>query len=104
MGNRFAFHAISPTLKDTHMKKTLILTGLVFVAWAGAKVCDQTYHMQSAKQVLLEGDVFDNLKPKAGSGLALTKAMDNALLIHDSTQYKVVTDFDASGTCSDWTK
>ena len=87
------------------MKPTISLfTGLILAAWAGAKVCDQSYHLQTATQVMLEGESPTSLKQK-GEALKLSKSMGNATILHDSTEYKLLTDFDASGgagACDAW--
>lgn len=77
--------------------------GLILAALAGAKVCDEVYHMQSATQYTLEGDSPATLAQK-GAAVPLDKTMNGATLLHDSTEYKMITDFDATGTCDAWVK
>jgi hypothetical protein len=88
----------------TNMKKLTVLTGLVLAAWAGAKVCDQTYHLQEAYQYTLTGTTAVAAALKAGATVKLDKPMGNATLLHDSTEYRMITDFDAKGTCDAWVK
>jgi hypothetical protein len=85
------------------MKKLTVLTGLILSAWAGAKVCEQAYHLQDAYQYTLTGNSLAGLAP-AGSSLKLTKSMANATLLHDSTEYRMITDWDGVGTCATWVK
>jgi hypothetical protein len=70
------------------------------VAWAGAEVCTQGYHLQAAYQVLLTGKSSSSMVP--GLPLKLDKAMSKATLLHDSTEYKMITDWD-KGPCDVWT-
>ena len=84
------------------MKKLLILSGLILAAWAGAKVCDQTYHLQEAYQIIMTGHTSAGLI--AGPKVALDKTMNAATVISDGTEYKILTDWDASGTCDTYVK
>jgi hypothetical protein len=84
------------------MKKLTVLTGLFMAAWAGAKVCDQAYHLQDAYQYILTGNSSTSMT--AGAALKLDKLMGNATLLHDSTEYKMITDWNGQGTCDTWVK
>lgn len=86
----------------TNMKKLTVLTGLVLAAWAGAKVCDQAYHLQVAFQYTLTGPALASLT--AGAPVKLDKPMNNATLLHDSTEYNMITDWNGQGTCDTWVK
>jgi hypothetical protein len=87
------------------MNKPIVLSGLVLAAltaFAGAKVCDQNYHLQEAWQFTLTGNASGSMT--AGAGLKLNKSMGNATLLHDSTEYRMITDWNANGTCDTWVK
>ena len=86
------------------MKKLTVLTGLLLAAWAGAKVCDHGYHLQEAFQTILTGNSLANLKAQPTIS-KLNKSMSGAVLLHDSTEYKMITDWAAGdGTCDTWVK
>jgi hypothetical protein len=113
-GNGFANRSFWLNLVSGTARATLFLgvimkailsafTGLVITGTVIASVCNQKYHLQSAAQVMLEGDSPSTLKQK-GESLKLNKSMNNATILHDSTEYKLMTDFDATGTCDEWTK
>jgi hypothetical protein len=82
------------------MKKITVLTGLILATWAGAKVCEQAYHLQEAFQYILTGNSPATLKT-VGAGYKLDKGMNAATLLHDSTEYKMITDW--NGSC-EWAK
>lgn len=84
------------------MQKNIILLGLAFCGFAAAKVCDQTYHFQEATQYILTGPSLGQLVP--GSATRLNKSMGEATLLHDSTAYKILTDWDGKGSCDGWVK
>ncbi|MDB5104187.1 MAG: hypothetical protein JWP91_1876 [Fibrobacteres bacterium] len=85
------------------MKKLTVLTGLILAAWAGAKVCEQAYHLQDAYQYILLGNSAATLQVQ-GSGTKLDKGMNLATLLHDSTEYRMITDWDGKGSCDTWVK
>ncbi len=84
------------------MKAIISLSvGLLLAAWAGAEVCNEIYHMQTATQYILQGDSPTTLA-RMGAAVSLDKTMAGVTFISDSTEYKMITDFDATGTCSAW--
>ncbi|MEO7426553.1 MAG: hypothetical protein ABI036_15295 [Fibrobacteria bacterium] len=85
------------------MKKLSVLMGLVLAAWAGATVCQQTYHLQEAYQVILTGHTPSTLEQQ-GARTLLNKSMSNAAVISDGTEYRILTDWDATGTCDTYVK
>jgi hypothetical protein len=76
------------------MKKRIVLSGLILATLAGATVCEQSYHLQSAYQVVLTGHSPADLVP--GARMSLDKSMKGAALLHDSTDYRVLTDWEGS--------
>lgn len=86
----------------TNMKKITVLTGLILATWAGATVCNQDYHLQEAYQYILTGNTSAAMT--AGAALKLNKDMGGATLLHDTTEYRLITDWDGKGTCDAWAK
>ncbi|MDB5050326.1 MAG: hypothetical protein JWO30_3397 [Fibrobacteres bacterium] len=85
------------------MKKLTVLTGLILAAWVGASVCNQTYHLQDATQFMLTGSALATLKQQ-GAAVHVDKGMNAATLLNDSTEYRMITDWDGTGTCDAWVK
>ncbi|HKP97752.1 MAG TPA: hypothetical protein VJ385_18580 [Fibrobacteria bacterium] len=85
------------------MKKLTILTSLFLAAWAGAKICDQGYHLQEAYQIILKGNSSSSLQPQ-GASVKLGKAMGNATVLHDETEYRIITDWAKGTNCDIWEK
>jgi hypothetical protein len=67
-----------------------------------AKVCDQAYHIQEATQYILTGPSASALT--SGAPARLDKAMGSATILSDSTVYRIITDWDAKGSCDGWVK
>jgi hypothetical protein len=84
------------------MRNTFFLIGTVLSGLAMAKVCDQAYHLQDAYEYIFTGPSKTNLTLK--SATTLDKAMSKVTLIHSSTAYKIITDWDAKGACDTWAK
>jgi hypothetical protein len=84
------------------MSKIAVLLGLALSGIGMAKVCDQAYHMQDAFQYTLTGSSLTNLT--AGAAKKLDKSMNGVTLLHDSTVYRIITDWDGKGTCDGWVK
>ncbi len=84
------------------MNKIIVLTGLCVATWAGAKVCEQSYHMQEGTQYILTGNAQGTMH--AAAGTKVDKPMGAVTLLHDTTEYKMITDWNGSGTCDTWVK
>jgi hypothetical protein len=67
-----------------------------------AKVCDQAYHFQEGYQYIFTGTSKTSLTSSAPN--KLDKQMGSATILHDSTAYKILTDWDAKGSCDSWVK
>ncbi|MEO6095609.1 MAG: hypothetical protein ABIW76_07985 [Fibrobacteria bacterium] len=85
------------------MKKAIALIVLLQTVWVGAKVCEQTYHLQEATQYTLTGNSATTLQAQ-GASVKLTKSMSGVTLLNDSTEYKMITDWDGKGTCETYVK
>ncbi len=77
---------------------TMILA-LVLVTAAAASVCEQNYHLQTATQFILEGESATTMARK-GEAVKVDKSMSNLNVLSPSTEYMLMTDFEAKGTCS----
>jgi hypothetical protein len=84
------------------MRNTLVLLGTVLTSLGIAKVCDQSYHLQEAYEYILTGTSKTAMTVK--SSKLLDKAMSKASLLNDSTAYRILTDWDANGSCDGWVK
>jgi hypothetical protein len=84
------------------MRKSILLICSVLSGLGVAKVCDKSYHLQEAYEFLFTGSSKNSLT--SAPAAFLDKAMTKATLLHDSTAYKIVTDWDASGSCDAWVK
>jgi hypothetical protein len=76
--------------------KALAFAGLAAAA-LHAFPCDKAYHLQSATEVILTGKKLDELTRQ--SSKVFDKTLDGASLLFDSTEYKIVTDFEGAGSC-----
>jgi hypothetical protein len=84
------------------MRKIAILLSTLLSGLAVAKICDQSYHFQEAYQYIFTGTSKTGLTASAPT--KLDKQMKSAALLSDSTAYKILTDWDASGSCDGWVK
>lgn len=86
------------------MKQNLVVVSCLLAAsWAGASVCDQAYHFQSAYQVILTGTTT-TANIKQDSRAVLDKSLGGATLLAPETEYQIVTDFSGgTGACKTWT-
>lgn len=84
------------------MRNTILLLATALSGLGMAKVCDQSYHLQEAYEFMYTGTAKNAMTPKPAT--FLDKAMSKATLIHDSTAYQILTDWNASGACDTWVK
>lgn len=84
------------------MNKITILSGLLLAIMADGKICDQAYHLQDVHEYTLTGNSSATMT--AGAAVKLDNRMGNATLLHDSTEYRMITDWNAQGTCDTWVK
>lgn len=74
--------------------------GLATSATAQDRVCDKTYYMQSATQILLNGTTAEGVTPSSVN--ALNPGFSGVEKLHAEISYRLMTRFDGNGACADY--
>ncbi|HLP42706.1 MAG TPA: hypothetical protein VK465_14445, partial [Fibrobacteria bacterium] len=78
----------------------LVSLGLALSAAAQDRVCDKTYYMQSATQILLNGTTAEGVTPSSVN--ALNSGFSGIEKLHAEISYRLMTRFEGNGACADY--
>ncbi len=82
------------------MKLVSLLIVLTFTQWGAAFLCDKTFNLQTAKQMILTGT--DHNTPVLDESKLLNSDLSNMALLSDSINYQILSNWE--GACSETQK